>query len=58
MNYKKFLMAKEDTKGKSFTMQEALTQKEKWLCYWMLQRSDIPFEMFLALEDHIESLEE
>ena len=58
MNHKKFQEAMEGTKGKRFTLKEALTQSERWMCYWMLHRSDTPFEVFAAFETHIDELPE
>jgi hypothetical protein len=50
--------AMEETKGKTFSMKDALSQTERWMCYWMLHRSDMPYEMFIAFEEHIEGLPE
>lgn len=58
MNHIKFQKAMEATKGKKFTLAEALSQHERWMCYWMLHRSDTPFEMFCAFECYIEGLPE
>ena len=58
MNMAKCNKANEDTRGKVFTMQEALSQTERWMCYWMLFRSDTPPEMFMAFEEYVMGLPE
>lgn len=58
MNIEKYEQARQMTEGQMFTMKQALEQKEKWMFYWMLSRSDVPTEMFMAFADYWDGLPE